>query len=435
MLQACPGPAECAGRRRPLSARTIHIPPMAYGSAQAFAAAFRAVGLNAEPTPPSDNRTRELGARYTSGDECYPAKVTVGDFMKVLESPDRDPSRTVFFMPTAQGPCRFGQYSSYLRHVLDANGFRDTEVLSPSSNNAYGGLGEAAAPFMRTGWRALLAADILQKLLLQYRPHELESGRTERVYQESLEDVCRTIENTSVKPPIQLAALRDALVRSRDRFRAIPGRRDRSTPLIGIVGEIFCRLNTFSNENLVRRLEEYRAEAWLSDIVEWIWYTDSEHFRKLKLTGRLWTSEALGAWVRHHVQKRDEHALLQPFHDDFIGYEEPDVYQILEYARPYLPREGAFGEMVLNVGKVVYLARQGADGIIDISPFTCMNGIVCEAIYPRLSRDLGGIPIRNFYFDGAQSDLDRDLGVYLELARGYQKRKQWSRAWPAWPIG
>jgi hypothetical protein len=43
-----------------------------------------------------------------------------------------------------------------------------------------------------------------------------------------------------------------------------------------------------------------------------------------------------------------------------------------------------------------------------------MNGIVCEAIYPRISRDLGGIPIRNFYFDGTQSDLDRDLGVYME---------------------
>ena len=52
--------------------------------------------------------------------------------------------------------------------------------------------------------------------------------------------------------------------------------------MIGIVGEIFCRLNTFSNENLVRCLEEYGAEAWLSDIVEWIWYTNSEHFRKLE---------------------------------------------------------------------------------------------------------------------------------------------------------
>jgi predicted nucleotide-binding protein (sugar kinase/HSP70/actin superfamily) len=74
--------------------------------------------------------------------------------------------------------------------------------------------------------------------------------------------------------------------------------------------------------------------------------------------------------------------------------------------------------MVLNVGKAVYLAQHGAAGIIDLSPFTCMNGIVCEAVYPRLSRDMGGIPIRNFYFDGTQSYLDRALGVYMELVRG-----------------
>ena len=56
-----------------------------------------------------------------------------------------------------------------------------------------------------------------------------------------------------------------------------------------------------------------------------------------------------------------------------------------------------------------------------------MNRIVCEAIYPKLSRDLGGIPIRNFYFDGPQSDLDRDLGMYMEMARSYRKLKQWKR--------
>src|SRR4029079_8400604 len=83
----------------PLAGKKLYIPAMAYGSAQAFAAAFRALGIDAATTPPSDNRTRELGARYTSGDECYPAKGTVGDFMKVLESPGAEPARTFFFMP------------------------------------------------------------------------------------------------------------------------------------------------------------------------------------------------------------------------------------------------------------------------------------------------------------------------------------------------
>jgi predicted nucleotide-binding protein (sugar kinase/HSP70/actin superfamily) len=296
-------------------------------------------------------------------------------------------------------------------------------VISPSSDNAYEGLGELARPFVRTGWRALLAADILQKLLLHYRPHERNKGETEAVYEECLNDLCAAIEASPLDPSLQLRAIRAALVRCRDRFRAIPVSRDPSTPLIGVVGEIFCRLHTFSNEDLVRRLEGYGAEAWLSDISEWIWYTGAERFRKLKLAGRRFSREALAAWIRWKIQHRDERALLEPFREDFAGYEEPDIYEILDCAQPYLPREGAMGEMVLNVGKVVYLARKGVDGIIDISPFTCMNGIVSEAIYPRLSRDLGGIPIRNFYFDGTQSDLDRDLGVYLELARSYMKRK------------
>ena len=44
----------------------------------------------------------------------------------------------------------------------------------------------------------------------------------------------------------------------------------------------------------------------------------------------------------------------------------------------------------------------------------------------QIARDpnYSGIPIRNFYFDGTQSDLDRDLGVYLELARTYQKQEK-----------
>jgi hypothetical protein len=61
-----------------------------------------------------------------------------------------------------------------------------------------------------------------------------------------------------------------------------------------------------------------------------------------------------------------------------------------------------------------------------------MNGIVSEAIYPKLSKANGGIPIRNFYFDGTQADLDRDLGIYMELARSYREKKTSRRHYPAY---
>ena len=80
--------------------------------------------------------------------------------------------------------------------------------------------------------------------------------------------------------------------------------------------------------------------------------------------------------------------------------------------------------MTLSVGKAVFHYYQGCDGVVDISPFTCMNGIVTEAIYPKVSANHDDIPIRNFFFDGTQTDLDRDVGIFMELARTYQARKK-----------
>jgi predicted nucleotide-binding protein (sugar kinase/HSP70/actin superfamily) len=296
-------------------------------------------------------------------------------------------------------------------------------MLSPTSRNSYADLGGLAQRFVRTGWRMLVCGDILQKMLLHCRPYERERGSVDDVYEACLNDVCRTAEETSVYPPVQIKALRQALERARDRFVAVPLDRGRPTLRIGVVGEIFCRLNTFSNDDLVRRIEEFGCEVWLSDIAEWVWYTMAEERRILKLEGREYSTKAFGSWMRRRIQHHDEQELLKPFRREFVDCQEPEVETVLECARPYLPPEGALGEMVLNVGKAIYLAGRGVDGIIDISPFTCMNGIVSEAIYPRVSRDFGGIPIRNFYFDGTQNDLERDLGVYVELARTYRRRK------------
>ncbi len=125
----------------PLANTIVYIPAMAQGSSEAFASVFRWLGVEAYSTPPSDERTRELGAKHTNGDECYPAKVTIGDFLRIMEQPGFDPKRTAFFMPTAEGPCRFGQYAPYLRRVLDSLGYADIRILSPTSRSGYDGDG------------------------------------------------------------------------------------------------------------------------------------------------------------------------------------------------------------------------------------------------------------------------------------------------------
>jgi predicted nucleotide-binding protein (sugar kinase/HSP70/actin superfamily) len=400
---------------------------------EAVAAAFRSLGMQATVLPPPDARTLELGVRYLTGDECLPAKITLGDFLKIAEAPGFDPTRTAFMMPTTEGPCRFGQYGPSIRKAFRDLGFPEVVILSPTTGDGYDGLGAAAPGFRRVAWRALAASDVLRKVLLKTRPYERTSGDADQAYETSLRELCAAVEAPHSSTRRQLAHLVATLIGIRDRFRSIPARYEKGRLLIAIQGEIFCRLEEFSNEHLIRRLEACGAEAWQSDVSEWIWYCNVDQEATLRHAGKGSSLVMLAAKVRDHVQRADEAALRAPFVDDFRGYEDPeDVREILGAGAPYLPQWGAAGEMVLSAGKVDHFFRRGVDGVIDVSPFSCMNGIVSDALYPRQSAEHAGLPIRNFYFDGNGRDVTGDIEIFLELARAYQRTKAHPRRYPPW---
>jgi len=407
-----------------LREKKLWVFPMTYGGARAIAAVWRALGVDAEVIPPSDADTLALGARHTSGDECLPQKITLGDLLKLARRPDYSPERTAIFFANTTGPCRFGQYIPLFRKAFREEGLGDLQVVAPNSDDGYQSVGREFPDLPRLGWWGVVGADLLQKALHRIRPYECTPGTTDRVYLEGLDALCRAIERRDPSRRRHLAAVVECLGETRERFAGVAVQGE-PRPLIGVVGEIFCRLNSFSNQDLIRRLEHAGGEAWLSDVSEWIWYCNESEARELALKGRRLSFAMFGVRLRDWVQRGDEHALSSPFHDLLGGREEPESPgALLEYARPYLPPEGAMGEMVLSVGKAIHLHARGAHGVIDISPFTCMNGIVSEALYPRLSRDLDGLPIKNFYFDGKPAPLDRDLEIFLELARGYRARTE-----------
>ena len=407
---------------------------MVYVNARMMAATFRSVGIDASVTPPSDERTLELGGLFSSGEECYPQKVTLGDFMRIVHSDEFDPDSTAFFMPTAEGPCRFGQYAPYLKQILSELGYDNVPVISPTSKNSYEGLGDHSGNFLRRAWQGMVACDLLQKLLLKTRPYETHPGSADEVMEQGVEFLEEVAANPDLSITERLSGLRQALIKSRNLFRSVPARYTKDRPLIGVVGEIYCRLNTFSNYDAVRRIEQHGGEVWLADMTEWVWYTNWSQKYRLVHDGKRFSLKMLGVIIKNAVQRRDEHTLVKPLAEDFVGYEEPDdVYRdVLEPGWPYLPADGALGEMVLSVGKSIYLHRKGVDGIIDISPFSCMNGIVSEAVYHSVSSDHDDIPIRNFYFDATSSNMERDLDIFMELACTYQKRKSIQRRYPAY---
>ncbi len=414
-----------------IKGRTLYLPPMTQAGSRMLAAVFRSGGVEARPTPPSDVRTMELGSMFSEGDECLPKKITLGDFLKLTEAEDFDPKKTAFFMPTANGPCRFGQYRRALETILEKKGLDDVLVLNPNSKNGYEGVGEGGISLFRSAWLALLASDVMRKVMLKTRPYEKYPGETDAVYEESLQALEHVFEVPDVPFGKRRKNVRDTLTACRDKFRAVDADYVRSKPLIAVVGEIFCRHNRFANENIIRKLEEYGAEVWIADVGEWVMYTDWSRMQNLKRWGRNLSWEMITKKIKRKFMKADEHFLLAPFHDDFKGYEEPeDTAEMAMHAEAYLPATGALGEMSLSVGRSVWSYYKGVDGVIDISPFSCMNGIVSEAVYPAVSRDHNDIPCRVFYFDEVNTDLDRDVGIFLELVRAYRSRKNRERIYP-----
>jgi len=415
----------------PLNGRTVYFPSMTDAGVQALSSAFRSVGIDAVAMPPSDDETLVLGGRHSSGEECLPLKVTLGDVLKLLIHDRVSPGRMALFMPTSDGPCRFGQYGPYIKRILQEMGYGDVLVVSPTCGDGYSGLGEHANELLRTSWRAMVGAELLTKLLLRVRPYESVKGAADEAFRKALSGYCGVVEEAGRNARGRMARLKKSLSEGRALLRAVPADLSVPRPLIGIVGEIFCRLNRFSNDDVIRKVEEAGGECWISDVSEWLWYTDAAHIRMLRRFRKHLTMEMFGAKLKMHFQRKDEAELLSVFEDDFRGYEEPhDITEVLEMARPYLLPDGALGEMLLSVGKTVYLHGKGADGVLDINPFSCMNGIVSEAVYPRLSRDCGGLPVRVLYYDGTHADRRYELDIFMDLVREYSARKKAGRVFP-----
>jgi predicted nucleotide-binding protein (sugar kinase/HSP70/actin superfamily) len=405
---------------------------MSVEGASVFAAAYRSFGVNGKLVPDGDARSLDLARQYTIGEECYPEIVTLGAFLKIIEERDFEPSQTAFLLPTANGPCRFGQYRQVLREVLREKGLDEVMVVSPTSANGYEGVGAHAGELAHLGWWALVCGDALRKLMLQTRPYETNAGETDRAHAESLDALCDVIQSRDLVKKDKLGAMVEVMEQIGRRFAEIPADYNKDKPLVGVIGEIYCRLDDFANSHLIRRIEKFGGEAWLASITEWFWYTTFMHKHDLALEGRRFSKEMLGVFIKNKIQRKDEHKLLAPLHRLFEGYDEPEsIASMVKPAEPYLPYWGALGEMVLNVGGAIHMYETGVDGVVDISPFTCMNGIVAEAVYPRLSEDHDGIPVRSFYFDGTESDYDRDVEIFLELASTYKRRKKKLRKYPA----
>lgn len=398
-----------AGKSSLNNERTIYIPYMDDHS-YALEAALEAVGQKAEVMEPSDSESVREGQRYTTGRECYPSILTTGDMLKVMKKVDFNPKRVAFFMGTAEGPCRFGQYKKFQKQLLKRLGYPDIPIVSLSSENSYAGYG---TKFTKLAWSGICVIDIFRKAQRAVRPDEKKRGETNRVYEKFRDKVCQAIrEKKNLLPVVTEAA---------QRFKSIKREEDKK-PVVTIVGEIYVRHNPYSNLFIIDELEELGLKVELASMREWFLYTNEMHKETSLKEGKF--LDFLKNRLRNLYQEFIDKNLEEPFKDLTKEFEEADIEHILRLGEKYLHRS-LRGEAILSVGKILNSIERGRDGAVNVMPFTCMPGNLTSAVMAQIEREFPDFPVLSLSYDGSrQANYLNKIRTFVAQVETYHQTKK-----------
>ncbi len=390
--------ANANGTSDSLNGRRIYVPNLHPLIGRLFAAAFRGDGHDAVAMPIETQADLETGQRLARGAECLPLRTTIGSFINLVRENGDKPS--VLFMPTATGPCRFGQYATIHRQILEREGVDHAVILSPSAENTYAGLSDELRKRL---WVAILVSDMLFKMGARIRPYELHSGSTDALL---IDWTARAVERFERRDE-----LIDLVASAGAAFAALP-RRDEPRPIVGVVGEIYVRNNAFTNEDVVRTIEDAGGEAWMAPVSEWILYTATEEIRKIgaPLASPSQILALSKAHLKYRFFLRHEARFTEAAGELLADRHEPHIEEILAEGRRYLPYNTG-GESILSLGRAAHFIRDGAALVVNASPFGCMAGTICAALFGRMEAELG-VPVVNLFYDG-HGDENRRLRSFL----------------------
>ncbi|MCK4627455.1 MAG: hypothetical protein KAT56_00555, partial [Sedimentisphaerales bacterium] len=399
------------------SGRMLYVPYMGDCS-HAMAAAFRHCGQDSHVIPLGDEETLRWGRKFTSGKECLPCIITMGDMLQKINEPGFDPNKAAFFMPGSSGPCRFGQYNCLQRLALKQSGFSNSvPVVSPNQDSSfYDAFRRFKKDPTRLAYNGIAMIDLLGKVLLKVRPYEQEPHQADDAYQKCLQRIIGAIDaGMSEKELIGQMEI------CANEMSQVPLDKSRQKPLVSVVGEIYVRNHTFANDNIVRHLEELGAEVNLAGFVEWLYYTN--HTRRLM--ARRWSDPKLFVQnvIKNHLQHKIERRLAEPLERQFGPLAEGDIRDVIKMSDPYI-HESFEGEAVLSAGKMIEMYHHGTAGAVSVGPFTCMPSSIVSAASRQITRDCRGLPIINISYDGQQDPtLPTRLEAFMHQVHNFDRSR------------
>ncbi len=348
----------------------------------AWAAGLRKINVEPFIPPYTNKKTLSLGTKHSPEAICLPYKLILGNFIEAIEG-----GTDYVAMISSPGICRLGEYGSGIKNALKDLGYEANYIelaLYDGIKGMYNFAKQLTGKnnpilFIRgilATIRTIFVLDDLETALSYYRAREINFGEAEKNFKKGLKYVFDA-KNTKELKKAKKLALEEIAKTKIDKEREILH--------VDLTGEIFLVLDYFSNQNLEREIGKMGVQIRRS----------------------LTVSSFLKDAIIPKIFRKGETHLQRAF----------------RMAKPYLMRDIG-GDALECVSDVAWADEKGKDGIIHISPFTCMPEIMSQNIFPSM-RENCNIPILSLIMDeqtGKAGYITR-LEAFVDLMRR-KKRKE-----------
>lgn len=347
----------------------------------AWSAALKKVGVEPFIPPYTSKKTLSLGTKHSPEAICLPYKLILGNFIEAIEG-----GADYVAMISSPGICRLGEYGSCIKNALTDLGYNTKYIeltLYDGIQGMYRFLKEITGKndpvlFMRAiiiAIRKVFIMDDLDARLSYLRAREVTSGEADKHFHKAAHYIMQANSNRALDKAKKLA------FEELNKTQIDP---NREVLHVDLTGEIYIVCDDFSNQNIVKELGKMGVEV------------------RRSLTVGSFLKDAI---IPKIFRKGETH-----------------LQRANRMAKPYLQRDIG-GDSLECVSDVVYADLRGIDGIIHVSPFTCMPEIMSQNIFPAM-RENCDIPILPLIMDeqtGKAGYLTR-LEAFVDLMRR-RKRK------------
>jgi predicted nucleotide-binding protein (sugar kinase/HSP70/actin superfamily) len=315
-------------------------------------------------------------------------------------------------------------------------GLDRVKIAALNSDDAYSLDGliprEKMRDFRKAGYLSIVVGDILDRLLWRIRPYEKTEGMADAFIDEAVARISGCFaQHASQK---DLSPVLEHLIEVVKEGKGIIDPRIPKKPLIGVVGEIYVRTHVKSNQDTLRTLERYGAEAVNASIGEWINYTTYEQVRLARIALRLnlkgFRLKGLRRYLLQYLkynltlfyqymQQRKVYQMVRKYIDIEEDHKIGHLEKVLRRNNTFSFEVGT--EACLSISSALELAHRGYNGIVNIFPFTCMPSNLTASIAKPLMARLN-IPYIDISCDGSFQP-GREAALRTFMYQAYQHFK------------